>query len=247
MTARVFRRSASPNPPVAVEAHGSTIVDADGKTYLDAAGGAIVVNVGHGRREIADAMAEQAGRLAYAHGSRVHDGAAGARTRRASAGTCRSTTRRSTRCRAARRRSRRRSSWPGPTSSRAARRTAGSSIARWGSYHGNTLGALDLSGRSPAPPPYEALARPVPARQRGVSVPRRRTRARRRWATARRAGGGARRRRSRRPGPGPSRAFVGGADRRGDAGRGRAARRLLAGASPTSAAATACCSSRTRS
>ena len=49
--------------------HGSTIVDADGREYLDAAGGAIVVNVGHGRREIADAIAEQAGRLAYAHGS----------------------------------------------------------------------------------------------------------------------------------------------------------------------------------
>ena len=31
--------------------------------------GAIVVNVGHGRREIADAIAEQAARLSYAHGS----------------------------------------------------------------------------------------------------------------------------------------------------------------------------------
>ena len=40
-----------------------------GREYLDAAGGAIVVNVGHGRREIAAAMADQAGRLAYAHGS----------------------------------------------------------------------------------------------------------------------------------------------------------------------------------
>ena len=40
-----------------------------GREYLDAAGGAIVVNVGHGRREIADVMADQAGRLAYAHGS----------------------------------------------------------------------------------------------------------------------------------------------------------------------------------
>jgi len=69
VSARVFRRSTSANPPVAVEAHGSTIVDADGREYLDAAGGAIVVNVGHGRREIADAMAEQAGRLSYAHGS----------------------------------------------------------------------------------------------------------------------------------------------------------------------------------
>ena len=68
-TGRVFRRSTVPDPPVAVEAFGSTIRDADGREYLDAAGGAIVVNVGHGRREIAAAMADQAGRLAYAHGS----------------------------------------------------------------------------------------------------------------------------------------------------------------------------------
>ena len=34
--------------------------DAEGREYLDAAGGAIVVNVGHGRREIAAAMADQA-------------------------------------------------------------------------------------------------------------------------------------------------------------------------------------------
>ena len=69
MSGRVFRRAAAADPPVAVEAHGSTIVDAEGREYLDAAGGAIVVNVGHGRREIADAMADQAARLAYAHGS----------------------------------------------------------------------------------------------------------------------------------------------------------------------------------
>ena len=70
MTAgRVFRRATAADPPVAVEAHGSTIRDAAGREYLDAAGGAIVVNVGHGRQSIADAMADQAARIAYAHGS----------------------------------------------------------------------------------------------------------------------------------------------------------------------------------
>ena len=54
---------------MAVRAEGSTIWDAQGRAYLDAAGGAIVVNVGHGRRSVADAMREQAGRVAYAHGS----------------------------------------------------------------------------------------------------------------------------------------------------------------------------------
>ena len=69
MTGRVFRRSATPQPPTAVRAQGSTIWDADGRAYLDAAGGAIVVNVGHGRESVARVMADQAGRLAYAHGS----------------------------------------------------------------------------------------------------------------------------------------------------------------------------------
>ena len=66
---RVFRRSTLPDPPVAVSASGSTIRATDGHEYLDAAGGAIVVNIGHGRKEIAAVMAAQAGRLAYAHGS----------------------------------------------------------------------------------------------------------------------------------------------------------------------------------
>src|SRR5688572_27842505 len=66
---RVFRRSAVDPPPVAVSASGSTIRDSTGREYLDAAGGALVVNVGHGRAEIAAIMADQAGRLAYAHGS----------------------------------------------------------------------------------------------------------------------------------------------------------------------------------
>ena len=66
---RVFRRSLDPELPIAVEAHGSTIVDAAGREYLDASGGAIVVNVGHGRRSIGEAIGGQTGRLAYAHGS----------------------------------------------------------------------------------------------------------------------------------------------------------------------------------
>src|SRR4051794_16181112 len=69
MTGRVFRRTLDPAVPVAVSGHGSTIVDSTGRTYLDAAGGAIVVNVGHGRDSIARVMAKQAARLSYAHGS----------------------------------------------------------------------------------------------------------------------------------------------------------------------------------
>lgn len=43
--------------------------DSHGRSYLDAAGGAIVVGIGHGRREVAQAIADQAGRVAYAHGT----------------------------------------------------------------------------------------------------------------------------------------------------------------------------------
>ena len=44
---------------------------------------------------------------------------------------------------------------PGPTTSRAGRPDRLIVFARWGSYHGNTLGALDLSGRKPLRRPYE--------------------------------------------------------------------------------------------
>ncbi|HEV2128539.1 MAG TPA: aspartate aminotransferase family protein [Thermomicrobiales bacterium] len=44
----------------------STIWDVHGKEYLDGISGLWVVNAGHGRAEIGQAMAEQAGKLAYA-------------------------------------------------------------------------------------------------------------------------------------------------------------------------------------
>ncbi|HXI46706.1 MAG TPA: aspartate aminotransferase family protein [Candidatus Acidoferrales bacterium] len=155
MTGRVFRRTLDPTQPVAVRAEGATIWDADGKAYLDAAGGAIVVGVGHGRQSIAAVMAEQAGRVAFAHGSAFtseplerYAAAIGEHL---------------------------------PMDAPAIYPVAGGSeametalkmarayhlargdkdrwivIARWGSYHGNTLGALDLSGRKPLRRPYEA-------------------------------------------------------------------------------------------
>jgi adenosylmethionine-8-amino-7-oxononanoate aminotransferase len=52
-----------------VRGEGIYLYDEKGKAYIDACGGALVVNIGHGREEVAAAMAEQAGRVAYAHGS----------------------------------------------------------------------------------------------------------------------------------------------------------------------------------
>ena len=65
----VFHRVLSRKLPSAVRAEGVWIEDADGRRYLDAAGGAIVVNVGHGARSLIEAMAAQAGRVDYVHGT----------------------------------------------------------------------------------------------------------------------------------------------------------------------------------
>lgn len=48
---------------------GAVLWDREGRRYLDGSSGAVVVNVGHGRGEIASAMALQAGRAAYVHGT----------------------------------------------------------------------------------------------------------------------------------------------------------------------------------
>ena len=154
MTGRVCRRSLDPALPVAVSASGSTIRDATGRAYLDAAGGAIVVNVGHGRASIARVLGEQTARLSYAHGSAfttepleayaaeigpllpvddpaIYPVSGGSEAIETALKLARAY--------------------------HLARGEGDRQIvyARWGSYHGNTLGALDLSGRRPLRRPYE--------------------------------------------------------------------------------------------
>ncbi|MGH2525147.1 MAG: aminotransferase class III-fold pyridoxal phosphate-dependent enzyme, partial [Actinomycetota bacterium] len=65
----VFPRVLTRDLPRAVRAEGVWIEDADGRRYLDAAGGAIVVSVGHGDGSLVDAMTEQASRTPYVHGT----------------------------------------------------------------------------------------------------------------------------------------------------------------------------------
>lgn len=65
----VFRRVLNRELPTAVRAEGVWIEDAEGNRYLDAAGGAIVVSVGHGDRSLVEAMTAQAARTPYVHGS----------------------------------------------------------------------------------------------------------------------------------------------------------------------------------
>ncbi|HFQ93972.1 MAG TPA: aspartate aminotransferase family protein [Anaerolineae bacterium] len=53
--------------PLIERGEGIYLYDVDGKRYLDGSGGPLVVNVGHGRTEIVQAMAEQAQKAAYVH------------------------------------------------------------------------------------------------------------------------------------------------------------------------------------
>ncbi|MEZ4596258.1 MAG: aminotransferase class III-fold pyridoxal phosphate-dependent enzyme [Chloroflexota bacterium] len=154
MTARVFRRAATTSVPVAIEASGSTIVDADGRRYLDAAGGAVVVNVGHGRESVARVMADQAGRLAYAHGSVFTSeplerwAAAVGRHLPMDDPAVYPVSGGSEAIETAIKMARAYHAMRGDTDRWIV-------IGRWGSYHGNTLGALDVSGRRPLRRPYE--------------------------------------------------------------------------------------------
>ena len=50
---------------IMVEGHGVYIKDTNGREYIDGLAGLWNVNVGHGRKEIGDAIAEQASRLAF--------------------------------------------------------------------------------------------------------------------------------------------------------------------------------------
>ncbi len=151
---RVFRRSLDRDLPVAVAAEGCTIHDAAGRAYLDAAGGAIVVGVGHGRSTVVEAMARQAAAVGYTHGTVFTTEPLEAYARELAPHL--------------------------PMEGPAIYPVSGGSeavetalklarayhlgrgeadrwivISRWGSYHGNTLGALDLSGRKPLRRPYE--------------------------------------------------------------------------------------------
>ncbi|HEX8939153.1 MAG TPA: aminotransferase class III-fold pyridoxal phosphate-dependent enzyme [Candidatus Limnocylindrales bacterium] len=153
-TGRVFRRALDRDLPLAVRAHGCTIWDAEGRAYLDAAGGAIVVNVGHGRRSVVEAERRQAEQVAYVHGSVFTTEPLEAYAREVgpylpldepaiypvSGGSEAIET--------------------ALKLARAYHLARGEAdrtvvIGRWGSYHGNTLGALDLSGRAPLRRPYE--------------------------------------------------------------------------------------------
>src|SRR4051812_8253910 len=64
-----FPRSFRKNYPIAARGEGVYLYDAAGKRYLDFDGSAAVNFIGHGVREIADALAAQAAQLEFVHSS----------------------------------------------------------------------------------------------------------------------------------------------------------------------------------
>ncbi len=53
------------DPKIWVEGQGATVTDSDGRKYLDGLAGLWNVNVGYGRRELAEAAMAQMSKLAY--------------------------------------------------------------------------------------------------------------------------------------------------------------------------------------
>jgi len=159
VTPALFPRSFRRAYPQAVRGEGCYLFTADGKRYLDAAGGAAVVTIGHGVAAIGRAMAEQASRLAFAHTSQFHTDVAerlAARLRALAPPEFRQ---------AGRVYFTSGGSEATETSLKLARQyfvERGESsrtriVSRWQSYHGSTLGALAVSGHLRRRAPYAPL------------------------------------------------------------------------------------------
>jgi len=146
--------------PVAARGSGAEIFDSDGRRYLDGAGGAIVVGVGHGVASVSEAIAGQARQLAYVHGTMFTTDVLEAYADELAPLLPLE------------------SPWIYPVSgggeavetalkmARAYHLARGEDrylvIGRDGAYHGNTRGALDVSGRARLREPYSPWLGPPP-------------------------------------------------------------------------------------
>jgi len=152
----VFYRAPALAYPTIARGEGIFLYDTAGRRYLDGASGALVANLGHGRREIAAAMAQQAERVAFAHTMRFTSEAQEELAHRVAAllpyGL--------------------RHTYPVSGGSEATETAIKLSrqyfletgeprrfrvLARWASYHGNSIGALSASGHIGRRRPYEPL------------------------------------------------------------------------------------------
>ncbi len=146
MGAQVIRDFAK-TYPIMVRGKGVFLYDRDGREYLDAVGGIAVVNIGHGVPEIIAAMREQAEKVAFVHGGSFANEPAMALAEELA-------------------------TWApkglghvlllsgGSEATETAMKLARQYhlergklskyriVSRWISYHGNTIGALSMSGRT---------------------------------------------------------------------------------------------------
>lgn len=157
----VFYRNPGKYYPEAAYGEGIYIVDTEGKRYIDGCCGAVVVSIGHGSAKVKEAMLEQAGRIAFAHGSQFTTRAAmdlaAKLVSMAPDGL----------------------NWVyflsgGSEAIEASIKMARQYqvdrgfpskykvISRWASYHGNTLGALALSGHTGRRRYYQPLIQHTP-------------------------------------------------------------------------------------
>lgn len=63
----MFYRDLASVPPMIVRGEGVYLEDADGRRYLDGAASAAVVGIGHGRREVWDALAAEGDRVTFVY------------------------------------------------------------------------------------------------------------------------------------------------------------------------------------
>jgi len=152
----VFYRKLARAYPLVTRGEGIYLYDEAGKSYIDGSGGALVVGVGHGQKEILQKMMEQMGQVGYVHGTqfttrsieayaealgkilppgldKIYFLSGGSESIEASIKFARQYFLESGQ----------------PQRWRV--------VARWNSYHGNTLGALSLTGRLGARRPYLPL------------------------------------------------------------------------------------------
>jgi hypothetical protein len=154
MTNHVFQRSTRARMPVVVGGRGIELIAADGRRFIDACGGAAVSCLGHGHPAVAREIARQAETIAYAHTSFFTNEPAEALADCLAAAAPSSLSRVyfvdngsaavETALKMARQYQIERGA-PGRTRV----------ISRRQSYHGNTLGALAVSGNAGRRAPYE--------------------------------------------------------------------------------------------
>lgn len=154
----VFPRVLDKQLPLAQRSQGVWIEAAGGRRFLDASGGAVVVNVGHGREEIARAVFEQLRTLSYVHPTMFTtpplEGLAAALTAHMPAGLDRFYFMSS-------------GSEAVETAIKLARQIQAARgnpdrqllVSRWKSYHGLTMGALAAAGRTSFRLPFYPMLR----------------------------------------------------------------------------------------